>query len=211
MAQRFINQRPSAATDPLRNFRFLVQFIPYNDGLKDVGFDKATVGFTSVSGLSMSTDAIPYREGGYATTMHMLPGQQQYSPVVMQKGVVLGSTQSWNWWRKIFDPGFGSQNDSGVPTAGFRCEVAISVLAHPQPLVQDFDPNLDDPVAARVRLMNAWPTNLAYTDLNAGDSAIWVESMQLVHEGMDIEFMEAPTGEASSTQNWNTFLKSNPA
>lgn len=207
---RFINQRPSAATDPLRNFRFVVKFMPYGDGLGGVGFD-ATVGFTSVSGLAMSTDAIPYREGGYATTMHMLPGQQQFSPVVFQRGVVLGNTQSWNWWKKIFDPGYTKTDDTpNALTAGFRCEIAISVLAHPQPLVQDYDPNLDDPVAARVRLINAWPTNLAYTDLNAGDSAIWVESMQVVHEGMDVEFASAATESTFNEQAWGTLLASDP-
>mgnify|MGYP000877199228 FL=1 len=207
MAQRFINQRPSAATDPLRNFRFLVKFIPYGDGLKDVGYNPS-IGFTSVSGLAMSTDAIPYREGGFATTMHMLPGQQQFSPVVFQRGVVLGGTQSWNWWKKIFDPGYGHTDDTGTLTAEFRCEVLISVLAHPQPLVRDYDPVQDDPVAAKVRLMNAWPTNLAYTDLNAGDSAIWVESMQIVHEGMDVKFAQAPAGQATdANRQWGDLLQ----
>ena len=71
---RFINQRSSAASDPIRNFRFVVKLSTLDAGSNSL-FD-TTLGFTSVSGLSMQTEAIPYREGGYHTTMHMLPGQQ---------------------------------------------------------------------------------------------------------------------------------------
>lgn len=188
---RFINQRSSAASDPIRNFRFVVKMSTF-DGTPDK-FD-TTLGFTSISGLSMQTEAIPYREGGYHTTMHMLPGQQSFSPVTFQRGVTLGSTQHWDWWKQIFDPGRGATQASGV-TESFRCQVAISVLAHPQPIdvdaagVKDF---AQDPVVATITLSNAWPTNLAYADFNAGDNGIWVEQMTLVHEGMDIKMNGKP-------------------
>jgi phage tail-like protein len=187
---RYINQRPSAAADPLRNFRFLVKFVPYGDGLKNAVNFSPTLGFISVGGLGMQTDAIQYREGGFHATMHQLPGQQQFAQVSLVRGMTLGGTQHWKWWTRIFTPGFGVTNDSPQLTEGFRCEIVIDVLAHPQPLTQDFDTDRDDHVAARIRLMNAWPTTLSYGDLNAGDSAIWVESMTIVHEGMHIKFSE---------------------
>jgi phage tail-like protein len=170
------------------------------------GAFSALLGFTSISGLSMQTEAIPYREGGYHTSMHMLPGQQVFSPVTFQRGVTLGSKQHLNWWKKIFDPGYGATAGSGDGPGSFRSMVQISILNHPQPL--DADTTLytgadgnptntgsytTDPVAARVTLSNAWPTNLAYADLNAGDNGIWVEQMTLVHEGMAIDIASTPS------------------
>jgi hypothetical protein len=35
---------------------------------------------------------------------------------------------------------------------------------------------------------NAWPTALAYSDLNAGDNSLLVEQMTLVHEGFDVSW-----------------------
>jgi phage tail-like protein len=40
----------------------------------------------------------------------------------------------------------------------------------------------------RFKVYNAWPTAVAYSDLNAGDNAIFVEQMTLVHEGFDIKW-----------------------
>jgi len=38
----------------------------------------------------------------------------------------------------------------------------------------------------RFTVFNAWPTSIAYSDLNAGDNALFVEQMTLVHEGFDV-------------------------
>lgn len=46
------------ATDPLRNFKFQVQI--QHPSLKTF----ARMGFMSVSGLNVTTEVIPYREGG---------------------------------------------------------------------------------------------------------------------------------------------------
>jgi phage tail-like protein len=43
-------------------------------------------------------------------------------------------------------------------------------------------------VAMRFHVYNAWPTAVAYSDLNAGDNSLFVEQMTLVHEGFDAEW-----------------------
>jgi phage tail-like protein len=40
-------------------------------------------------------------------------------------------------------------------------------------------------VAMQFKVYNAWPTAVAYSDLNAGDNSLFVEQMTLVHEGFD--------------------------
>ena len=51
----------------------------------------------------------------------------------------------------------------------------------------------------RFKVFNAWPTTVAYSDLNAGDNALYVEQMTLVHEGFDINWATDLTTSASST------------
>ena len=51
-----INGRSNLATDPIRNFRFLVTFSPHH-AMNGVKFN-TNVGFTSISGLSVTTESI---------------------------------------------------------------------------------------------------------------------------------------------------------
>lgn len=188
-----INNRSTLETDPIRNFRFLVTFRPLNNGdatwLKKT---KVAIGFTSVSGLSVSTDSIPYREGGYNTTVHQIPGQTTFSPITLQRGVVLGTPQHWDWMRKLFAT---VQNGSTSQVGeNFRCDIEIEVLTHPisgsgggnTELTGGPDGTYGDHVSARFQVYNAWPTSVAYSDLNAGDNALFVEQITLVHEGFDM-------------------------
>lgn len=193
-----INKRGSLQTDPIRNFRFLVEFIPFGQA-KKVWEPKATIGFTSISGLSVTTESIPYREGGYNTTVHQIPGQTTFSPVTFQRGVVLGSRQHWDWMRMLFATVQGNTNKYNYSDEPFRADVVISVLNHPVPYsspkkngygddqIEDSAAE-DDNIALRFRLYNAWPTSVAYSDLSAGDNALMVEQLTLVHEGLDMKW-----------------------
>lgn len=206
-----IGGRESLDSDPTRNFRFLVSFQPYSDltgadmscpnPLRNINF-----GFTSVSGLSMAIESIPYREGGMNTTLHQIPGQATFSPITLTRGVHLANSQGWTWIKRLFaalGPGSVQQPASlGYPGYQFRSAVTIRVLQHPLNFTNDIsntayrnsensDPNKpyssqDDMTAVSFRFYNAWISALAYSDLNAGDNAIMVEQMTLVHEGMDM-------------------------
>jgi phage tail-like protein len=189
----YLNQRSHAASDPIRNFRFIVKFIPPDDGLQRAVKFSPTLGFMAVSGLALATEAIPYREGGFNTTVHYLPGQQSFAPVTLQRGVNIGSDQHWRWFQQLFDVGYGKTDDQATLTGNFRCSVDISVLAHPQPLVYNQDAINDDPVVQRFGLMNAWITNISYSDLNAADSGVLVEQITLVHEGLSIRWPGKPS------------------
>jgi phage tail-like protein len=185
-----INNRSTLITDPIRNFRFLVQFKPQGtnptlDKLKGV-----TLGFTSVSGLSVTTDSIPYREGGYNTTVHQIPGQTTFTPITLQRGVILGTNQNWDWMRNMFATVAGGGSLRSV-AQNFRCNLEVQVLSHPIPAASDAagdNAATTDHVAMRFEVYNAWPTSVAYSDLNAGDNALFVEQMTLVHEGFDVNW-----------------------
>jgi hypothetical protein len=197
-----INNRSTLETDPLRNFRFLVTFKPLassgtaGSGGSDWLNTGATLGFTSVSGMSVTTDSIPYREGGYNTTVHQIPGQTTFAPLTLQRGVILGTDQNWKWMKKLFATVEGT--NTGKITDNFRCDIEIQVLAHPiagsgasatgTGIIPSVAGDTSDFVVLRFNVYNAWITSLAYSDLNAGDNAIFVEQMTLVHEGFDLHW-----------------------
>ena len=187
-----VNSRSTLATDPVRNFRFLVTFQPQDTSNTSLGSTTIPMGFTSVSGLAVTTDSIPYREGGYNTTVHQIPGQTSFTPLTLQRGVILGSRQNWDWMKQLF-----ATVQAGGSTLGtgknFRCDLEIAVLNHPVPssgadVTSGTGPVSQgtDEVAMRFKVYNAWPTTVAYSDLNAGDNALYVEQMTLVHEGFDL-------------------------
>jgi phage tail-like protein len=187
-----INNRSTLLTDPLRNFRFLVTFKPHSATFKEnnIGLTTATYGFTSVSGLSVATDSIPYREGGYNTTVHQIPGQTTFTPITLQRGVALGTKQNWDWMRNLFATISGGGTTRAVDQ-DFRCDLEIAVLSHPipgSPNENDTTETSADHVAMRFQVYNCWPTSVAYSDLNAGDNALLVEQMTLVHEGFDLKW-----------------------
>lgn len=181
-----LNNRSTLATDPIRNFRFLVTFLP-QDQTQDwaKGLKGITFGFTSVTGMAVTTDAIPYREGGYNTTVHQIPGQSSFAPLQLQRGVQLGSRQNWDWMQQLFQTVQGSATRSSA--SNFRCDIIIDVLSHPVASIATAPASVtgtqDDHVSMRFKVYNAWITSLAYSDLSAGDNAILVEQMSLVHEG----------------------------
>ena len=192
----FTNVLSSLATDPVRNFRFLVDFLP-NSQTPAYGFD-TKMGFTSVSGLTVSTEAIQYREGGYNTTVHQLPGQTSFSPITLSKGVMLGDSSQVAWMKRLFS--VISSGAKGRVGADFRCNLDIRVLSHPNPagingsaanatLSAAGTTNSDAPhVAIRFKVYNAWITNLSYSNLDAGGNSLMVEEMTLVHEGWEASY-----------------------
>ena len=186
----YTNLRSSLNTDPIRNFRFLVSFSPADSNL---AIGTATFGFTQVSGLTVTTESIPYREGGYNTNVHQIPGQTSFSPLTMTRGVVFGSSQNWNWMKRLFDIA------GSTPSAAtdFRTTINISVLKHPAQQLGVQSGSAASNVAMRFKVYNAWVTSVAYSDLNAGDNALMVEQMTVVHEGFEMEMADKYTSAAA--------------
>jgi phage tail-like protein len=192
-----LNNRSNIATDPIRNFRFLVTFKPHvttggNTGANATNpWSQAVAsipfGFTSVSGMAVSTDSIPYREGGYNTTVHQIPGQTAFAPLTMQRGVLLGTDENWKWMKQLFQTVQGTVTRTAA--SDFRVDIDIDVLSHPlasTATAGNSAGTYNDHVSMRFKVYNAWITSLAYSDLNAGDNAILVEQMSLTHEGFEV-------------------------
>lgn len=195
----FTNPLSTLMTDPVRNFRFLVTFQPtaeWADAAKP-----AKMGFVSLSGLSVTTEPIAYREGGYNTNFHQLPGQSSFTPITLSKGISLGQKEHSLWMKRLFAMSTGTAQ-SGVG-ADFRCDLEISVLSHPNPkALGTAGGNTvgyagDQHASIKFKVYNAWITNIGYSNLDAGGNTLMVEEMTLVHEGFDVSFATNYTATAA--------------
>lgn len=177
-----------ARVDPLRNFRFHVTIDKSLNG--DASFTER-MGFMSVSGLSIQNDVIQYREGGMNTHTHKMPGQSDVPPVQLQTGMFDASHNghaSWYWFKEIF---FHAQG-RGYAKLGnnFRSNIIIDVFDHPY---NDIDSATDRLIKVSYKLHNAWPSALAFSDLDAGGNSVAIQQMTLVHEGLDVRFGRGTT------------------
>jgi len=181
-----ISRFSSIATDPLRNFKFIAEFSPSNTSVFDAAITPTVAaGFTSITGLGINTQSIPYREGGYNTTIHQIPGMTTFTPITFQHGTLTSNLQGIKWMRGLFAAAAGE----GVALGGkdFRCNVDIYVLDHPAQIGDTDD--MVTKAKMHFKVHNAWITTLQYSDLNAGDQNILFEQMTLVHEGLSVGVM----------------------
>lgn len=182
MAGTTMSERTRQYADPLRNFKFQVEIFHYTDGLqKGIG----DMGFTSVDGLNMSTEMIPYREGGWNTNPHKMPGMTDFSPVTLSSGVFYGKPGMWNLAKQMFAVQWG--NGTIDMNSDYRFDMMIRVFDHPVTKGEGSAVKGDTNGAVLAfQLYNAWVANVAYSGLNAMDNAILVSQMTIHHEGLEV-------------------------
>lgn len=184
MAVPTISERTRAKSDPVRNFKFQVQIIHTNNGISS---ELAKLGFTSVEGLSMSTDVVAYREGGWNTNPHKLPGQTDFSPITCSSGVFYSKPGMWQAAKQMFAVQWGA----GTIGFGdeFRFDMVIRVLDHPvtRGSASGVGGSPDGTVMG-FKAYNAWVANVAFGGLNAGDNGVLVHNMTIHHEGLETAF-----------------------
>ena len=169
-------------TDPLRAFKFHVII---NSSIINATNSATNValGFMSVSGLGVQTDVISYRQGGYNTTTNKMPGQSDFGPLVLQKGVICGDANMIDWLNQTFlvQQGTGNWNNSQE----FRANIDILVIDHPVTTATAA-------VKAAFRVYNAWPTQVSFNDFDAANNMFMVSQMTVAHEGWQVNIATAP-------------------
>jgi phage tail-like protein len=179
-----ITGRTRLNSDPLRNFKFQVQVF-HSSG--DIQQEIGKIGFTSVEGLNMSTEMIPYREGGWNTNPHKLPGMTDFSPVTMSSGVFYTKPGMWDLAKQMFSVQWG--NGTIDLNTDYRYDLLVRVFDHPVTTGEGAAVRGDTRGAVLgFWLYNAWTANVAYSGLNAMDNAILVSQMTVHHEGMDVVY-----------------------
>lgn len=194
----------SIATDPLRNFKFQVTI--FSNALQ-VPSTIAQLGFMTCDGFGVQNEVIPYREGGDNTTTRKMPGQTDFGPITLGRGMMsaptgpgkdgqggtAGTKEIYSWLGMVFSAVEGGGTNDG--TGDFRTNVAVDILEHPNTSGGSGSANaagLTDqgsgPVKARFLLFNAWPMALNWSGLDAGGNAIVIETLQLAHEGFNVYY-----------------------
>ena len=119
-------------TDPLRNFKFQVQIVP-NGPLNTFSPDLGKLGFSTMSGLSVTNDLLAYREGGMNTHTHKMVGLSDFSAVSFVRGAFAKGNELWKWQQFIHSWESGVPGGSaGITSEGdYRCDIIVRVYDHP--------------------------------------------------------------------------------
>lgn len=180
------DSRSALNTDPLRNYKFRVMFDNANLNAVSPQF-----GFMSVDGLSVTTDVISYRQGGHNTTTQKLPGQSDFAPITLSKGVVATKDDQgvMKWLNDIFVAIQGTGSNDG--SKNFRSTVTIYLIDHPVTTSKAA-------VKAAWRIYRAWPTSIAFGSLDAGANGVLMTQISLAHEGWDFKLANSNGGPSST-------------
>jgi phage tail-like protein len=136
---------------------------PYGNFNFVVELGGAEAGFREVDLPAGEIDVIEYRDGSdKSSSLRKLPGLVRYPNVVLRRGVA-GRTELFEWWRAVRD---------GQPD---RRTVVITLLDEQRQPVQ------------RWVLRNAWPARIDYGSLDARGNDVAVETLELVHEGFELD------------------------
>ena len=197
---------PVIRTDPLRNFKFRVQIVPQPDsGLVGMAASIGNLGFAQMSGIAVTNEVIPYREGGMNTHPHKMVGQSDFAPVSLARGVFPDSGgKSLSKWQEFMHTWQGGQSGGADPSARggtarnseYRCPINVWGYDHPVTsgnYQYNTDPSagvagVDLPPKLGITLYNAWPGSFSISDLNAGDNGILIQQLQLHHEGFSMQW-----------------------
>lgn len=197
----------SNVSDPIRNFKFKVQIIA-EGALSQQANQLGTMGFSVVSGISVSNEMITYREGGMNTHMHKMVGQSDYGPVTLSKGLLGHESDLYNWQRFLHSWSGGGDPQGGSVSGNndYRCDVLVTVHDHPVSAGTYHEPGAVDSNNVDIgdakfgfKLFNCWPASYSLTDLNAGDSSIMIQQLVLNNEGFQAVFADSAGGSVSPT------------
>jgi len=142
-----------ASTYPLPVFHFQVEW------------GGSRIGFTEVSGLSVETQAIEYREG-HSPEYHKvkMPGMQQFSNITLKRGITRGDNELFQWLNTV-----------KLNTIERR-DLTISLL------------NEDHEPVVVWKIKDCWPSKVEGPSLNSTGNEVAIETVELQHEGLAIEF-----------------------
>lgn len=120
-------------------------------------------GFRSVSGLETTISSLTYREGGDASlSQRPMPGMVTYSNITLSRGVT--SDRTLFDWHQGFVQGAGTKQNVSI----ILCDNARN-------------PKI------RWNLSKCWPTRWTGPSLDATGDAIAIESLELAHEGIEVD------------------------
>ena len=126
-------------------------------------------GFSECSGLELETEVFDYAEGGVNGFIHQLPTRVRQGVIVLKRGIV--DAVIWDWYA------------ASVPG---KVELKSGSIIVP-------DENGDYWLS--FRFANAWPRKVRGPELDAAQSQVAVETLELAHHGLTL----VPSGQSGAT------------
>jgi phage tail-like protein len=132
--------------------------------------------FKECSGLRMEREVKEIAEGGLNERMHVLPGRNKYSRIVLKYGL-MHTSALWDWYQV-------GLYDGDVQRLNF------SIRLH----------NLKGEVVKTWHVKKAFPVKWEGPALNAESNQVAIETLEIVHHGLELENIQvSSTEEAPST------------
>lgn len=154
----------SALTNPPLTFNFLITLIDSSSVLTSVltGIQNTVLGgFSECTGLETTMDIEPYSEGGNNGTVLQFPTRVKWTNLHLKRGVVL-SDDLWNW-HYAYVEGKGKRRD-GIIVLQNDLHIPLKVW----------------------HFRRGLPMRWAGPTMNAAQSQLAVEELEIVHEGLKL-------------------------
>ena len=143
--------------DPYGGYNFKVA-VP---GIAPDG-DTVQASFTEVSGLEISVDPIEYRNGNDEKTPRKFSGIRKFTNITLKRGIT-GDIDFWKW---LLEGANGKED---------KREGTITMLDEDRQPVMTW------------KFKNGWPCKFTGPGLNAANSEIAMETVEICHEGLAID------------------------
>jgi len=157
--------------DPYKNFKFKVKWDT-----------KYVAGISKVSALTRSNRVVSHREGGDPHSMRKSPGQTDYEPITLERGITFDLAFQ-QWANAVWEyPNSGSLGQE-VSLKDFRKNITIEMYNISGQKVMAYD------------VYRCWPSEYtAMPELDAMGNAVAIQSITLENEGWqrDMSVVEAP-------------------
>lgn len=122
------------------------------------------IGFTEVSGLNMTHEVVDYREGSSKVdSSSKIPGLTKFENIVLKRGIVKGDNEFFNWMR--------TKQNLQVE----RRDIVVKLLDETHTPVMIW------------KVKNAFPVKYTGPHLQANSSDVAIETIEIAHEGLEVE------------------------
>ena len=140
------------ANYPLPKFHFLVDWAG------------ARIGFTEVTGLTLETEVIEYREGNSPEYNKIkMPGLRKFGNITLKRGTFAGDNDYYKWF------------DTVKLNTIERRNITITLL------------NEEHQPVVTWKVKSAWPVKVQSPDLKSDANEAAIESIEIAHEGFSID------------------------
>lgn len=144
--------------NPYRAFKFQVLI----DG-------QPVAGFSKMSALKKTTEAIDFRSSGTPVLERRFPGGTKFEAVTLEQGET-HDTMFMQWANFVNS----FNGDAAMSSSNFRKDIAVNLM------------NLKGEAAVTYYLKQAWVSGYtALPDLDAGTNSMSIETIRLEHEGWE--------------------------